>query len=105
MRPSVIHLMVTCSCYPPPCSPKAKTAKIVRSVIDSIAKVPNSSQLLVSSRAAFIGAWQEQETFATCSEQLAPQGADSCCGMSCRGACDLLLGVFSFSTLALLLLY
>jgi 26S proteasome regulatory subunit N6 len=27
--------------------PKAKTAKIVRSVIDSIAKVPNSTQLLV----------------------------------------------------------
>lgn len=28
--------------------PKAKTAKIVRTVIDSIAKVPNSTQLLVS---------------------------------------------------------
>ena len=31
--------------------PKAKTAKIVRTVIDSIAKVPNSTQLLVSGTA------------------------------------------------------
>ena len=31
--------------------PKAKTAKVVRTVIDSIAKVPNSTQLLVSGAA------------------------------------------------------
>lgn len=42
------------------CSPKAKTAKIVRTVIDSIAKVPNSSQLLVSWWAACGSSWQQR---------------------------------------------